>query len=272
MFFIFLLLYSCTALRIAVIGDAGKVTKPQVENFKSILKENVDTFFAVGDNFYDKGARNNTVVYQFGKVWGKLMQKKYAYKPLFINGNHDHLGDPKALTVFRNIHFPNLQYTKKIGNILEVISIDSTVLFGNWFWNKHKLSDQDQKKFLKQALKNDKTTVWRMVLFHHNVMSVTKHFQEKFKEKKKLIQLFDKHKVDFVVGGHSHCFEYCKSNYTNYFVIGAGSKIDRGIHGTNAKCTKHLFENGYGIFELSETDAKFEYKSRTGFKKQFLAL
>lgn len=270
MFFLFLLIYGSTALKIAVIGDAGVVSKSQVDNFKGILKENVDTFFAVGDNFYQKGTQKESVVYQFERVWGNVMKKNYTYPPLFINGNHDHLGDPTALSTIGRIRFPKINYYTKYEKMLEVISIDSTVLFDFPFWNKHKLSAQEQRTFLKRTLAQPKQARWRMVLFHHNIISVTKHFQEKYAEKQKLVELFDEYKVDFVVGGHSHCFEYCKNNHTNYFVLGAGAKLDRGVHGTNPKCKKHLFENGYGVFNFLQNKVDFEYKSKTGFKKTFL--
>jgi len=266
---ILLLLHTTVALRVAFFGDAGLRSKAQETSFKSALKEGIDTYVALGDNFYPGGSTFENLPYLLKRVWFNIMNYEYPIPPIFIVGNHDHLGEPMSQMRLNKIEFPNLYYRTQLEDLVEVIALDTTSLFDFVFWNKHQIDPADQYAFLKRTLAKPKKLPWRIVIAHHNLLSVTKHFQEKLSEKRELMELFESSGVDFVFGGHSHCFERCESNDTSYFVIGSTAKLDHGVHGTNPKCKKHLFENGFGIMDFTNTTAEFQFHSKTGYKKLF---
>tara|TARA_B100000787_G_scaffold165005_2_gene148396 strand:+ start:2614 stop:3453 length:840 start_codon:yes stop_codon:yes gene_type:complete len=257
--------HSTRALRVAFFGDAGKKTRAQQIAFDSATSLRIDTFVALGDNFYPSGVTENTLPLLTKKVWSKLIDLEYKFPPIFILGNHDHLGDPFAQKHL-NIH-KDLFFQTTWGNLVEVIALDTTSLLQFEFWNKHGIHPGEQTEFLKRALAKPKLLPWRIVLAHHNLLSVTKHFQEKLQEKDSLRALLEASGVDLVLSGHSHCFERCVSNDTNYFVLGSSAMLDRGVHGTNTKCVARLFEHGFGTIEFTNESALFEFHSSTGYKK-----
>ena len=258
-----------TALRIAFFGDAGKKTIAQQKAFDSANSMNIDTFVALGDNFYPSGVTENTLPLLSQKIWSKIIDTKYIFPPVFIIGNHDHLGNPNAQKHLNSRAHKKLFFTTEWENLVEIIVLDTTSYFDFEFWNKHNIDPTAQMTFLQTALEKPKRLPWRVVLAHHNLLSVTKHFQEKMAEKEELRALLEQHGVDFVFSGHSHCFERCVSGNTNYFVLGSASKLDTGVHGTNKKCTKHLFENGFGTMDFTNTSALFQFHSKTGYIKKF---
>ena len=266
---LFALTHITTALRVAFFGDAGANTKAQEQSFKLAQKLNPDTYIALGDNFYPSGVNAENLSYLFKRVWGSLTKHEFPIPPMFIMGNHDHRDDPFAQQQLNKYNFKNLYYRTELANLVEVIALDTTSYFDFDFWNKHKIDPTEQMKFLKQVLKKPKKLPWRIVIAHHNLLSITKHFQEKFKEKEELRELLESHGVDFVFGGHSHCFERCVSGHTNYFVIGSSAKLDRGVHGTNPKCKKHLFETGFATMEFTNTTASLQFHSQPGYSKVF---
>jgi hypothetical protein len=217
-------------------GDCGTGTLVQDKIAAQMSKqENIDFGLVAGD--VDQGKGNNYDKIFFQKYAG-LLDHSCHYTAI---GNHDGYYD-KAKTYLETFYLPTngteegkeRYYTFTWGDA-KFICLDSN--YGLGVPRKQGVKSEAQEKWLEQELKtNDKK--WLFVYFHHPPSTVAWsgdyflplfYFLYKGSEKKeeKWMKLFDEYNVDFVLTGHSHCYQKGDYRGTRYILSGgAGTRGD----------------------------------------------
>ena len=205
-------LASCHALRIAVVGDAGEVTASQRRSFAQINAASPDVVLTTGDNVYEHGLAAPDVESE-ARIWGALRAR-----PLWgVPGNHDHRGDPTALSFV-----PSRNYERWLAPDVQLLAIDSTpLLFPNTsYWNPRGLASN--WVWLEAQMRAPKPP-WRIVLAHHPIHSATKHCNEQREAKSRLDRVLGG-AFDLYLSGHTHCFEKCYGQ--TYVTVGSTSRLN----------------------------------------------
>ncbi len=67
-----------------------------------------------------------------------------------------------------------------------------------------------------------------------------------------LVPLFEKHKVDFVLNGHSHCYQRGELNGVKYVISGGAgaSRLDKKRHSKSPNIDKEIYKNQYVRFDV----------------------
>lgn len=84
-----------------------------------------------------------------------------------------------------------------------------------------------------------------------------------------LVPYFEQYKVDFVLNGHSHCYQRGSYNGIKYLITGgAGSSlIDSHTNSNSPNIDTEIFENHYTIFEVNNNTAGWRMINRTGVQR-----
>ena len=74
-----------------------------------------------------------------------------------------------------------------------------------------------------------------------------------------LVPEFEKYKVDFVVNGHSHCYQRGEMNGVQYLVTGGAgaSTLDANTNSNSPNLSVEIYENHYVRFDISGDTAKY---------------
>ena len=67
-----------------------------------------------------------------------------------------------------------------------------------------------------------------------------------------LVPLFEKHKVDFVLNGHSHCYQRGELNGVKYVISGGAgsSRLDKKRHSKSPNIDTEIYKNQYVRFDV----------------------
>ena len=255
----------------------------EIDYFKTAKQNsrNHFSFLHYGDCGYNNTIQNEIAklmkaeITDFGIVAGDVDQKKGdnydeiyfgVYKDLLKNschftciGNHDTYADDAA-TYLDEFYLPSNNpqnseryYSYTWGNA-KFICLDSNIPY---------TKESDQYNWLIHELKcNDKQ--WLFTFFHHppwtNAWSPDYKipFLEYFRYKgnvdmrTSLVPLFEKYKVDFVLNGHSHCYQRGELNGVKYVISGGAgaSRLDKKRHSKSPNIDKEIYKNQYVRFDV----------------------
>jgi hypothetical protein len=275
--------------------DAGYISA--IDHFFT-AKSNGDTHFSFlhyGDCGYDNSIQNSiaTLMYaeksDFGIVTGDVDQgignnydaiyfnvykdilKNYCHFPAI--GNHDTYFD-NAATYLDDFYLPtnNPQQTERYyafnwGNS-KFICLDSNIPY---------TTGTDQYNWLLDELRcNDQQ--WLFVFFHHppwtNAWSAdyfipfTEYFLYQGNEDMRtdLVPIFEQYNVDFVLNGHSHCYQRGEMNGVKYVISGGAgaSTLDFNTNSDSPNIDTEIYANQYVRFNIDTDTATYVCIDNTG--------
>ena len=265
-------------LQFLIIGDQGSGSSEQkkvAEAMESLCnKGSINGVLLLGDNFYPKGVSSSK-----DSQWQEKFENVYLkgclgmlrfYSTL---GNHDYKGKAEAQIEYGyespNWFLPGRFYGLRLGELLEIINIDTTML--DFCFNEKNCS----LDFLMSRLSAPKTTQWRIVMGHHPMRSSsTKGFTYDGHDFRAMIlrkQICGR--ADLALFGHSHHLELRKDDdcATPFAIIGGGGaglvKVQPQGEPLFLKSTY-----GFGLLGLSKQEMRLSFYNENGeelFKKTF---
>jgi hypothetical protein len=232
-------------VRIWALGDFGSGSANQKAVLKSMVdftsKKRPDAWIWLGDNAYSNGKEEEYQARVFDIYQNDFFQNTALYP---APGNHDYAGkhDPALPPYFKIFTMPfngevgglpsgaPSYYSVNVGQV-HLVSIDTelTEPSGNQVMDGKGL----QYEWLERDLKTNKLP-WVIVYFHKPPYSKGSHDSDNESDMKRMREnvnpLFEKHRVDLVLAGHSHVYERTHPM--------------RGHHGINSTfdANKHVFE------------------------------
>lgn len=186
--------------RIAVTGDSRNETQALLgPALDGILSQDADLLLFTGDAVnIGTDQREWDVFYEQGSATAE--SDRFASLPwIFVNGNHDLLGDPAWGLNAQPRNEQNFWH--RYGNTV-FISLDDT---GGFITQE--LPGGGARDFLIEALEANTDARWRIVGHHKPMYSCgTRHGQD-FGLLDEWAPIFDQYNVDFVFNGHEHNYE-----------------------------------------------------------------
>ncbi len=241
-------------------GDCGYNNSTQHE-VKAIMEtEIVDFGIVTGD--VDQGNGDNYDHVFFG-VYKNMLKKDCHFTCI---GNHDTYAD-KAQTYLDAFYLPynNPDSTERYYSFdwgdAQFICLDGNIPY---------LKDSPQYNWLLQKLKTN-AKKWLFVFFHQppwtNAWSIdyampfTPYhlYQGDIEMRSHLVPLFEKYAVDFVINGHSHCYQRGEMNGVQYLITGgAGAKsLDKNTNNNAPNISVEIYENHYVRFDINGDTAQY---------------
>jgi hypothetical protein len=234
-------------------GDCGYNNTIQNDIARLMEAEVTDFGIVAGDVDQNKGINYDEI---FFGVYKDLLKNSCHFTCI---GNHDTYADDAA-TYLDEFYLPSNNpqnseryYSYAWGNA-KFICLDSNIPY---------TEGSDQYNWLVDELKcNDKQ--WLFTFFHHppwtNAWSPDYNipFLEYFRYKgnvdmrSSLVPLFEKHKVDFVLNGHSHCYQRGELNGVKYVISGGAgsSRLDKKRHSKSPNIDTEIYKNQYVRFDV----------------------
>jgi hypothetical protein len=119
---------------------------------------------------------------------------------------------------------PGLFYRFRYGRDVEFFCIDTSK--EDFFKGKRLFEYAKHWEWVDQTLTPDATARWKFVFCHHPPFCAGPHHHNS-DQMEALLPLFARAGVRVVLNGHEHNFQHSRHNGIDYFVSGAGSKLDR---------------------------------------------
>jgi len=250
------------SLRTFIIGDWGGVDKkPYTTLYERSTAEQMGKMadlygpqyiFALGDNFYYSGVKNE-YDFRFNATYESVYTAKSLQVPWhIIGGNHDHYGNITAQIEYskhsERWNFPSLYYYKEYeidaaGHKLGVVYIDTVTLCGNTQHDQvhdqpqgHPRGTQQQAlaseqwEFIEKSLQDSKAD-YLFAAGHFPIYSVAEHGPTKCLVDG-LQPLLEKYLANGYLCGHDHNIQHLqytspKTNKTlDYYLSGMANFID----------------------------------------------
>jgi tartrate-resistant acid phosphatase type 5 len=188
-------------------------------------KLGIDFVISTGDNFYDnglKGVHDQAFEESFTDIYTAQSLQKPWY---LVLGNHDYRGDALAQLspVLRKIDSRFICMRSFIVNaeIVDFFFVDTTP-FQKKYWTHPGKHHYDWRgvaprgKYIANLLKDldeamqKSTAMWKIVVGHHTMRSVSDHGDTK-ELLKLLLPVLKENGADFYINGHDHCLEHISS-------------------------------------------------------------
>jgi hypothetical protein len=219
-------------------GDCGTGTKIQEKIAKQMETELVDFGLVAGDVDQGNGDNYDEVFFQ---KYTNMLRNTCHYTAL---GNHDGYYDD-GQTYLEAFHLPNNNpdsteryYSFSWGNA-KFICLDSN--YGHGTPDGEGVNNERQTKWLENELKIN-TKKWTFIYFHHPPYTIAwtgdyffpfkwpyRHYQGTNQVRTNWMPLFKEYKVDFVLTGHSHCYQRGELDNTHYVISGGSGTEDKGL-------------------------------------------
>jgi 3',5'-cyclic AMP phosphodiesterase CpdA len=206
------------ALRIAVVGDTGEGSDRVAHGIAALhARLPLDAVIITGDAFYQCGPASAT-----DPQWDRVRALSHVGVPLFpVLGNHDFCGKsvPAAqigATAVPHWQFPARQYVVE-SKIAELLMLDTTLYASG---RSNAAADA-----VRQTFTTKKTTIWRIVVGHHPMVSSGYHGHFPRAQHLRMLTLqplMNRGKVDLYICGHDHHLELINSQ-PRLLISGAGS-------------------------------------------------
>ncbi len=241
-------------------GDCGY--NNTIQNDIADLMISDSTEFGIVSGDVDQGTGDNYDEVFFGP-YTDLVKNTCQYTCI---GNHDTYAD-NAATYIDAFYLPtnNPQQTERYysftwGNA-KFVCLDSNIPY---------TIGTDQHNWMLDELKcNDKQ--WLFVFFHHppwtNAWSIdyyvpfSPYFQYKGNEDMRtdLVPYFETYNVDFVLNGHSHCYQRGELNGVKYIISGGAGSATIDSHKTSGSpnIDTELYTNQYVRFDVTGDTATY---------------
>lgn len=241
-------------------GDCGY--NNTIQNEIAALMENEHADFAVVSGDVDQGVGDNYNEVFFG-VYENMLKNSCHYTAI---GNHDTYYD-NAATYLEEFYLPTNNpaqseryYSFTWGNA-KFICLDSNSPYG---------PGTEQYAWLVDELKCNEHQ-WLFTFFHHPpwtnawdllyYVPFNNYFQYEGNEdmRTQLVPLFEQYDVDFVLNGHSHCYQRGKMNDVHYVISGgAGSaSIDANTNSNAPNIDTEIYTNQYVKFNIDGDFASY---------------
>lgn len=241
-------------------GDCGYNNKIQNEVGALMQKEIVDFGLVTGD--VDQGIGNAYDRIFFG-VYKDMLKQNCHFTCI---GNHDTYFDGAktyldAFYLFNNNPDSTERYYSFDWGNAKFICLDA---------NLNYTKDSKQYNWMINQLESN-TQKWLFVYFHQppwtNAWSGDYGvpgspyflYQGDKKMRTDLVPAFEKYKVDFVVNGHSHCYQRGEMNGVQYLITGGAGAAEPDKH-TNSNAPNlsvEIYENHYVRFDINGDTAKY---------------
>lgn len=241
-------------------GDCGYNNKIQNEVGALMQTEIVDFGLVTGD--VDQGIGNAYDKVFFG-VYKEMLKQNCHFTCI---GNHDTYFDGAktyldAFYLFQNNPDSSERYYSFDWGNAKFICLDANLDY---------TTGSKQYNWMIEQLKSN-TQKWLFVYFHQppwtNAWSGDYGvpgspyflYQGDKKMRTDLVPAFEKYKVDFVVNGHSHCYQRGEMNGVQYLITGgAGAKEpDRHTNSNAPNLSVEIYENHYVRFDIHGDTAKY---------------
>ncbi len=215
-------------------GDCGTDKPVQDSIAKLMEKQTVDFGLVAGDVDQDNGYNYDEV---FFKKYKNMLSHNCHYTAI---GNHDGYYN-EGYTYLDAFHLPvnngrkpSERYYSFTWGDAKFICLDSN--YGRGVPKGEGVQSDAQKEWLEQELKcNDKK--WVFIYFHHPAYTVAWtgdyylpigffKYKGSYKMQEDWMQLFDKYDVDFVLTGHSHCYQRGEYKGTQFVLSGGAGTSD----------------------------------------------
>jgi predicted phosphodiesterase len=241
-------------------GDCGYNNSVQNTIAALMFQEKADFGIVAGD--VDQSIGNNYDVLYFNVY--KDILKNYCHFPAI--GNHDTYYDDAA-TYLDAFYLPtnNPQQSERYYSFIwgnaKFICMDSNIPY---------TPGSDQYTWLIDELKCNNEQ-WLFVFFHHppwtNAWSADYYipftdyflYQGNVDMRTELVPLFEQYGVDFVLNGHSHCYQRGQLNGVKYIISGgAGSStIDFNTNSNSPNIDTEIYTNQYVRFNIDTDTATY---------------
>ncbi|HIF14671.1 MAG TPA: T9SS type A sorting domain-containing protein, partial [Bacteroidetes bacterium] len=248
-------------LRFLFYADCGYDNTEQ--NAVSALMEQEDVDFGLVAGDVDQGIGDNYDAIFF-KVYKSMLKRDCHFTSL---GNHDIIYD-NGDTYLDAFYLPHNNpdnteryYSFTWGNA-KFICLDS---------NSPYTVGTDQYNWLLSELQNNDRH-WLFTFFHHPpwtnawdllyYVPLQPYFQYEGNEDMRtdLVPLFEEYNVDYVLNGHSHCYQRGNMNDVFYLISGgAGSStLDQNTNSSAPNISVEKYVNHYTVFEINEDEVIFK--------------
>ena len=254
-------------LTFAALGDFGVgVSKPSTSTRRQqevalaleriSIERNVRLILTTGDNIYARtflgipvassGDEDDDLFFTFYQPYRYIINRIPVYPSI---GNHDS-GETEASddreqmldNFFINTRFsgeesagnasfgPGVFYKFKFGSDIEFICLDTTRK--SRFSTDRFFEHPNHQRFLNAAFPvstENATHVpkWRIPFSHHPPFTAGPNHSNSRSMNRHLVPLFERSGVRAVFSGHEHNFQHSRSGGIDYFVTGAGAKVNR---------------------------------------------
>jgi hypothetical protein len=241
-------------------GDCGYNNTPQIAVKNLMQTEKADFAIVTGD--VDQGVGDNYDNVFFG-VYKDLLKRQCHFTCI---GNHDTYADNAATYLdafylpFNNPANSERYYSFEWGDS-KFLCMDANISYApgsaqfNWMVNELRCNDKK----------------WLIVFFHQppwtNAWSpdyflpFTPYFlyQGNVDMRTTLVPEFERYDVDFVVNGHSHCYQRGNLNGVQYLITGGGgaSSLDQNTNSNSPNLSVEIYQNHYVRFDISGDTAKY---------------
>lgn len=241
-------------------GDCGYNNATQNQVSGLMKQENVDFALVTGDVDQDNGDDYDDI---FFGVYKDMLKRNCHFTCI---GNHDTYHD-NAATYLDAFYLPsnNPANTERYYSFdwgdAKFICLDANLDYKtgsaqhNWMLNEFKCNDKK----------------WLFIFFHQppwtNAWSLdyyvpfTPYFRYQGDEDMRtdLVPEFEKYGVDFVVNGHSHCYQRGEMNGVQYLITGGAgaNNLDNNTNNNAPNLSVEIYENHYVRFDISGDTAKY---------------
>lgn len=242
--------------RFAAIGDYGSTGTNELAVANLVKSWNPDFIISLGDNNYEVGS-DSTIDKNIGQYYHEFI---YPYKGNYGDGslynkfypslgNHD-WATQNAEPYLNYFDLPgNERYYDFIGKDIHFFVIDSDP-------NEPDGIDENsiQANWLKNALQNSSSQMWKVVYFHHPPYSSGPHGSTSY-----MRWPFRKWGADIILSGHEHNYERLYSDSLFYVVNGLGGK---SIYSFLKPIPESLvrYNDNYGAMFIESTSSKMIFK------------
>lgn len=241
-------------------GDCGYNNTIQNQVAGLMELENPDFAIVTGD--IDQNVGDNYDDIFFG-VYKDLLKKECHFTCI---GNHDTYADNAAtyldaFYLFSNNPANTERYYSFEWGDAKFVCLDANLDYTtgsaqfNWMIDEFKCNDKK----------------WLFIFFHQppwtNAWSLDYYvpfspyflYQGDEDMRTDLVPEFEKYKVDFVVNGHSHCYQRGEMNGVQYLVTGGAgaSTLDGNTNSNAPNLSVEIYENHYVRFDISGDTAKY---------------
>jgi len=259
-----------TKVSFLAYGDCGYNNGVQTQIAGLMEQENTDFALVTGD--VDQGVGDNYDDVFFG-VYKDLLKRECHFTCI---GNHDTYADNAATYLDAFYLFSNnpanteRYYSFEWGDAKFVCldaNIDYTTGSAQFNWMIDEFRCNDKK--------------WLFIFFHQppwtNAWSADYYlpfspyflYQGDEDMRTDLVPEFEKYKVDFVVNGHSHCYQRGEMNGVQYLITGGAgsSSLDANKNDNAPNLSVEIYENHYVRFDINGDTAKYVMINRSGQRR-----
>jgi acid phosphatase type 7 len=214
---------SARALRLAVIGDTGRLTAEQAQVVTQLERWRPELVLHMGDLALPSGRMSD-----YRQTFFAPFQNILVNTPFYpVIGNHDATNAQVYRRVFslpaeQSSSFTELYYSFQYGPV-HIVALDSSIDYA---------VNSVQRRWLEQDLASSQaqSSAWRLVFLHIPPFSCqANHPGGSVAEQTVLVPLFERYRVNVVFSGHDHLYAqsapfnlYGATNHNVLYIVSGG--------------------------------------------------